>query len=73
VPWYWAIAITPGTRLLYLNDTLYVNGTAYFYQETFINDINVSVVGVNSKVFFHNGIITVVVKNGYVKCVEVEP
>jgi len=73
VPWYWAITITPGTRLFYINNTLYVNGTAYFYQETFISNINVSVVGVNSKVFFHNGIITVMVKNGYVKCVEVEP
>ena len=73
VPWYWAIVITPGTRLLYLNNTLYVNGTAYFSQATFINDINVSVIGVNSNAFSHNGIIIVIVKNGYIKCLKVKP
>jgi len=73
VPWYWAIAITPETRLLYLNNTLYVNGTAYFSQATFINDINVSVIGVNSNAFSHNGIIIVIVKNGYIKCVKLKP
>ena len=73
VPWYWAIAITPETRLLYLNNTLYVNGTAYFSQETFINDINVSVIGANSNAFSHNGIIIVIVKNGYIKCVKLKP
>jgi len=73
VPWHWSIAITPGTRLLYINNTLYVNGTAYFSQATFINGINVSVIGVNSRAFLYNGMIVVVVKNGYVKCVEVKP
>ena len=68
VPWGWAIAITPGTRLFYLNDTLYVNGTAYFYQPTFVKNINVSVIGVNSSAFLHNGIITVMVKDGHIKC-----
>jgi hypothetical protein len=73
VPWHWSIAITPGTRLLYINSTLYVNGTAYFSQATFINGVNVSVIGVNSRAFLYNGMIVVVVKNGYVKCVEVKP
>ncbi len=73
VPWYWAVAITPGTRLLYLNDTLYVNGTAYFSQPTFINDVNVSAIGVNSSAFFYNGNIIVIVKNGFIKCVKVKP
>jgi hypothetical protein len=73
VPWYWAIAITPGTRLFYLNNTLYVNGTAYLSQPTFLSNVNVSVIGVNSSVFFYRGMIIVMVKNGYVKCVEVKP